>query len=360
MKRFKRLVALALAIFAMPAYAASAEQSRVIATIGNHPITQQEVDSRLKAQLTAIDSQIYDLRRKTIESMADDYLIEQAAGKAKLSVPDYMRREVMDKTPTPSEAAAKKFYDANKAQIKQPYEKVQPQVVAFLKQQEASEQREKLMDSLRAEEPLKIKLKAPRFQVASEGHPELGPKDAPVTIVEFGDFQCPFCKKSEDSIKQVRAKYADKVRLVYMDFPLSFHPNALPAAEAARCAGDQGKFWQFHDALFDAQPNLKSCRSQGRSREARTGPAEIRQLPRSKQVPKRGPQRSGAGRSPWAWTARRPSLSTAGRLPARSRPASSSRLSMRSCRLRRSGWPKPIRSGLSRGYATGIAGAWRD
>jgi len=259
MKRFKSLIAVWLAIFAMPAYAASAEPSHVIATIGNHPITQQEVDSRLKAQLTAIDSQVYDLRRKTIEAMADDYVIEQAAGKAKLSVADYMKREVMDKTPTPSDADAKKFYDANKAQIKQPYEKVQAQVVAFLRQQEASEQREKLLNSLRADQPLKIKLKPPRFKVAAEGHPELGPKDAPVTIVEFGDFQCPFCKKSEDSIKQVRTKYADKVRLVYMDFPLSFHPNALPAAEAARCAGDQGKFWQFHDALFDAQPNLKSA-----------------------------------------------------------------------------------------------------
>ncbi len=259
MNRFQRLVAVWVAIFAMPAYAASAEQGSVIATIGSHPITQQEVDSRLKAQLTAMESQVYDLRRKTIESMADDYLIEQAAGKAKLGVADYMKREVLDKTATPSDADTKKFYEANKAQIPQPYEKVKAQLIAFLRQQEASEQRAKLLDSLRAGEPLKINLKPPRFKVAAEGHPELGPEDAPVTIVEFGDFQCPFCKKSEDSIKDVRTKYGDKVRLVYMDFPLSFHPNALPAAEAARCAGDQGKFWQFHDALFDAQPNLKSA-----------------------------------------------------------------------------------------------------
>jgi len=257
MKRFQRLVVVWVAIFAMPAYAASAEQGRVIATIGGHPITQQEVDSRLKAQLTDIDSQVYDLRRKTIESMADDYLIEQAAGKAKLSVADYIQREVLDKAPAPTEADAKKFYEANKAQIRQPYEKVKESLIGFLKQQRVSEQRAKLLDSLRAGEPLKINLKPPRFKVATEGHAELGPKDAPVTIVEFGDFQCPFCKKSEDSIKQVRTKYADKVRLIYMDFPLSFHPNALPAAEAARCAGDQGKFWQFHDALFQAQPNLK-------------------------------------------------------------------------------------------------------
>ncbi len=259
MKKFHRLAGALLAILLMPAYAASAEQGRVIATIGSHPITQQEVDSRLKAQLTAMDSQVYDLRRKTIESMADDYLIEQAAAKAKLSVSDYLKREVYDKIPPPSDAIAKEFFDAHKAQIPQPYDKVKPQVIAFLEQQAAADQRTKLLDSLRVGEPLTIKLKPPRFQVASLGHPELGPKDAPVTIVEFGDFQCPFCKKSEDSIKDVRTKYGDKVRLVYMDFPLSFHPNALPAAEAARCAGDQAKFWQYHDALFGAQPNLKSA-----------------------------------------------------------------------------------------------------
>ena len=163
MKRFQRFAAVWLAIFAMPAYAASAEQGRVIATIGSHPITQQEVDSRLKAQLTAIDSQVYDLRRKAIESMADDYLIEQAAGKAKLSVAEYMKREVLDKTATPSDADAKKFYEANKAQIPQPYEKVKASLIDFLKQQRASEQRTKLLESLRAGAPLKINLKPPRF-----------------------------------------------------------------------------------------------------------------------------------------------------------------------------------------------------
>ena len=256
MKRIETFVTALIAITVASGYAVSAEPSRVIATIGSHPITQQEVDSHLKAQLTSIESQLYDLRRRAIQAMADDYLIDQAAKKADLSVSDYLKREVSDKAPIPSNADAKKFYDSHKSQITEPYDKVKAQLIGFLVQQADSDQRAKLLDSLRAGQTLKINLKPPRFQVASAGHAELGPKDAPVTIVEFGDFQCPYCKKSEDSIKAVRTKYGDKVRLVYMDFPLSFHPNALPAAEASRCAGDQGKFWPFHDALFEAQPNI--------------------------------------------------------------------------------------------------------
>jgi len=75
-------------------------------------------------------------------------------------------------------------------------------------------------------------------------------------MVEFGDFECPFCKRDEDTVKQLRTKYGDRIKLVYMDFPLPNHPHALDAAKAARCAGEQGKFWQYHDQLFADQSKL--------------------------------------------------------------------------------------------------------
>jgi protein-disulfide isomerase len=92
--------------------------------------------------------------------------------------------------------------------------------------------------------------------VDSTGRPALGDKDAPVTIVEFADFQCPFCGRTEGTLKELRAKYGDKIRLVHMDFPLPFHSHALDAAKAARCANEQGKFWQYRDALFANQNKL--------------------------------------------------------------------------------------------------------
>ncbi len=94
------------------------------------------------------------------------------------------------------------------------------------------------------------------------GRPVRGSPDAKVTIVEFSDFECPFCQRAEPTVRQVMNDYAGKVRLVYMQFPLSFHPNAQKAAEANECAGDQGKFWEYHDKLFDSArldaPSLKS------------------------------------------------------------------------------------------------------
>ncbi len=87
-------------------------------------------------------------------------------------------------------------------------------------------------------------------------HPQRGPASAPVTIVEYSDFQCPYCRNAEPTLQQIRANYGRKVRIVYMDFPLGFHPNAMDAALAARCAGEQGQFWAYHDALLSGASGL--------------------------------------------------------------------------------------------------------
>ncbi len=85
-----------------------------------------------------------------------------------------------------------------------------------------------------------------------------GNVDAPITIVEYSDFECPFCARFQDTVEQVLAAYPDQVRLVYRHFPLSFHPEAGPAGEASECAADQGKFWEFHDELFANTSNLSA------------------------------------------------------------------------------------------------------
>jgi protein-disulfide isomerase len=80
----------------------------------------------------------------------------------------------------------------------------------------------------------------------------LGKKDAKVTLIEYSDFECPFCLRHVDTLKALMAKYPNDVRLVYRHYPLSFHPEAQKAAEASECAGAQGKFWEMHDKIFDA------------------------------------------------------------------------------------------------------------
>jgi protein-disulfide isomerase len=101
-------------------------------------------------------------------------------------------------------------------------------------------------------------LEPPRVSVAAEG-PSLGPADAPVTIIEFSDFQCPYCGRASNTVKQIHERYPKQVRIVYRHLPLdSIHPHARPAAEAAACANAQSRFWEFHDKIFANQRALSA------------------------------------------------------------------------------------------------------
>ncbi|MFZ0889034.1 MAG: thioredoxin domain-containing protein [Candidatus Binataceae bacterium] len=237
-------------------YAAAGDKDAVVATIGDHKIMAQEVDDKLKAQLAQMQVQLYDLKHNAIEALADDYLIEQAAKKADLSTAAYLKREIDDKVAEPSDAETRKLYDQYKSRIPRPYDQVKSRLAGMIKGQKVSERREQLLSELRKDEGLKILLKPPRFHVAVGDNPAIGPKDAPVAVAEFTDFQCPYCKRAEPTVKQIRDKYGDKVRIVHVDFPLGMHNNAMNAAEAARCAEEQNKFWQYHDALFTDQGKL--------------------------------------------------------------------------------------------------------
>lgn len=97
-----------------------------------------------------------------------------------------------------------------------------------------------------------------RYDVDTDDDPSIGPKTAPVTIIEFSDYQCPYCRRWAEQVEgELLKTYGDKIRIVYRDFPLtSIHPEALPAAEAANCAGEQGKYWEYHDALFGRKHGL--------------------------------------------------------------------------------------------------------
>ena len=255
---------IALAIAAMPAFAGAAEAAddgnQVLATVGGHPITQREVDDRVLKD--AGPSQLYDLRKQALDSMVDEYVVEQAAKKAGVPPSEYLKRETKSGAGGKvTDAEVRRFYDQHKTQIDQqtggkPYDQVKAPLAAALQHRQDQQHRDDLIARLRADDGVKIMLRAPRVKVASAGHPTEGSADAPITIVEFSDFQCPFCRAAEGSIKQVRQQYGDKVKLVYMDFPLGFHPHSMDAARAGRCAADQGKFWQYHDALFANQSKL--------------------------------------------------------------------------------------------------------
>jgi protein-disulfide isomerase len=248
---------------AINAQGAVPNPDKVLATVGDHQITEQEVDQEiLRRVLRSVDaSKLYEWRKDAVNDMIDDYLVGAAAKKAGMTPDQYIDHEVnANGTHKVTEADARKYYDQHKTQIQaqtnRPFDQIKGQLIAALQRQQDAERRQELMAKLKTEEPVKIMLVEPRVTVDSVGHPWTGGKDAPVTIVEFSDFQCPFCRAAENSLKVVKQKYGDRIRLVYLDFPLGMHAHAMDAARAGRCAAEQGKFWQLHDAMFADQSKL--------------------------------------------------------------------------------------------------------
>jgi protein-disulfide isomerase len=202
----------------------------------------------------------YELRSGSLTLMIDERLLTAEAEKRGIEVDALVAAEAEQAGPV-AHAEVRAFYDQVKGRLEDTaFEDVADQIRARLEQQRAAASRTALLASLREATEIKVALEPPRFDVAASG-PALGPENAPVTIIEFSDYQCPFCKRAEPTMQQVAARYPDKVRIVYRHFPLdSIHPLARPAAEAAACAEEQGKFWEFHELVWEATPDLGPAR----------------------------------------------------------------------------------------------------
>jgi protein-disulfide isomerase len=144
------------------------------------------------------------------------------------------------------------FYLAQSGRLNRPLDDaLKAQVRESIKQTQTRQLREEYIKGLRDENKVVVLLSPPRVQVAHDPKRLLGNPKAPVMIVEFSDYQCPYCHQIEPTVKKILAKYGDKVSFSYRDFPLTaIHQNAMIAAEASRCAEEQGKFWEYHDQLF--------------------------------------------------------------------------------------------------------------
>lgn len=241
--------------------------SEPLAEVDGVAITAEEVEKGLAAQLTKLEEQIYNLKRQRIEALINEKLLAKEAAKRGISVPALLDAEVTSKVGLVTEQEIERFYQANKASLKGEEDNVREQIRALLQKQKLAQRRQKFIDSLRSQAKVVINLKPPaviRTQVGTEGAPFKGPAKAPVTMVEFSDFHCPFCKRVLSTLAQLDSKYSGKIKLVFRDFPIEqLHPGAGKAHEAARCANEQGKFWAYHDKLFANAPktsldNLKA------------------------------------------------------------------------------------------------------
>ncbi len=225
--------------------------SAVVATVDSRTITKAELEQHVRAKLIEIDNQRYEALRDGLDQMIAAELYAQEAQARGTTVDALLKQEVQDKVSAPSEQDIRQVYEANKEQIgDEPLERVRSQLVEYLQGQERAERVEAFIDELKKTHKTTVSLREPTVEVGDGGREARGNAKAPVTIIEFSDYECPFCKRAVSVVSQVLTTYGDKVRFVYRDYPLPMHQHARPAAEAAHCAQAQGKFWEYHDKLF--------------------------------------------------------------------------------------------------------------
>jgi len=256
-----RLIVAALAALAVACQPPSNTQAKT--PEGDAPVAKFTGGVVTASELEAM---VYESKKQALEQLVVRKLVDARAKAEGVTAEALFKREVQDKAAPPSEAEVKAFYEEQKArQPLPPFEQIKDQVAQYLGQQKAQKAQADFLKKLRDEAKVEILLSPPRVAVAAEG-PSKGPDKAPITIVEFSDFECPYCSKAEDAVKQVMKEYEGKVRIVYRDFPLPFHPNAQKAAEAAHCAGDQGKYWDMHEKLFANQKALAASDLKGHAK----------------------------------------------------------------------------------------------
>jgi protein-disulfide isomerase len=225
----------------------------VVAVVNGRKITESEVDRSIAAQLIPLQQQIYSLRKIAMENLILRTLLEDEAKKRGLSL-EVLKRELTGTKVEVAQGDIEQAYAENRQAFGTMSEDEAKERLRLDLESEARMRNYSLaLSKLKQRAHIQLSLAEPELPISNtieENTPSAGDKSAAVTIIEFSDFQCPFCKDSQSTLKKVLQTYGNNVRLVFKHLPLEIHPQALPSARAAFCAGEQKHFWQYHDALF--------------------------------------------------------------------------------------------------------------
>ncbi len=283
--RFSRsyLVLIVLLAVALPACAteaakeeqgsetAGASDAGVAAYVGDEAITLKELDQMLETQLARIRQDEYDLRARGLQQLVLSKLLNEKADEQGITLQE-LTAQIDANAPKPSDEAVNETYNMMKDTDQTLKAKNEEQGKKLVRQQlEAQmlqQHRDEYIGNLMADSNVRVVIEPPRVAVnIPDGEPSIGPKDAPVTVVEFADYQCGYCKRALPTIKRLIDEYGDKIHFVFRDYALQFHPRAEPAAAAARCAGDQGKYWEYHDHLVSVNGPLDDAELKKRAEQ---------------------------------------------------------------------------------------------
>lgn len=249
-ERRGRSVALGVVLGLGLAALTAAEEPTTVAIVDGTPIKSDALDEEVKGELRELRQRESQARHRGLDELIAQVLFEREAAAQGMSVEDFVKAQITDRSRvTPAEARA--FYMANRARFDRIGEAEAVQkIIEGLGERRESERRTALARELRRKYPVEVLLEPFRVEVGTGDAPVRGNPDAPVTIVEFSDFQCPFCVRARPTLARVRDTYGDQVRFAFRHYPLEIHQQAPKAGEAVACANDQGRFWDMHDRIW--------------------------------------------------------------------------------------------------------------
>ena len=228
-----------------------------IAMLGDQPIYEEDLLPLAGAELLQLDNQKHDLRMKALQDLVKQRLLEREARSEGLSIEAFLVETVDRTVPPPTAAEIETYYLAHPDVMTRPLHEVRSRLELVIAKAKKDGARKRYLDQLQRKVGLSLLWSRPRAEIGVDRTRIRGNPEAPVTIVEFADFQCPECSQVQPALARVMDKYKGKVRLGFRDFPLrKIHAEAQQAAEAARCAGEQGRFWEYHDLLFNPAARL--------------------------------------------------------------------------------------------------------
>lgn len=250
--KFLRLgLGAALALLGAGSMSAQNDTGEVVANVGGVKVTMAELEQEESAKLLSAHYQYYQAQTKALNELIDKKLLEQKAKSENLTVDQLVDRDIKSQVKDATEDQLKVYYEG--LETDQPYDAVRGKILEQIRQVRTTKARSAYVKALRAQTAVYITLAPPHAHVDVQNAQMLGSEKAPVTVVEFADYECPYCQKVAADVKKLQADLGDKVAFIFKDFPLSMHTRAEKAAEATRCASKQGKYWELHDELFHSK-----------------------------------------------------------------------------------------------------------
>ncbi len=232
--------------------APAAETSRIAAQVDGATISWDEMDKRAAERLAALRQDEYEARLEALNDLIFERLLANEAKKRGVTTEALRHDEVVSKAPKAAPADAAAIYEANKARVVgRPRAEVLLEIERHISKQGVATRERDFRQELLAKSAVATLLEPPRFDMPlPPTSPSLGPTEAKLTLIEFSDYQCPYCHQAQGIVEGILKKYDGKLRFVHGEYPLPQHPRAFAASVASRCAGEQGKYWEYHRGLL--------------------------------------------------------------------------------------------------------------